>query len=361
MGKKISEEIIEQCQKMYIEEGLSCEQIAKKVGIGASTVSRRLKKLGVQIVVNPKAAKFDISQVINEYKSGKSIQTIARDLKSSEKTISEAIKSAGIEVFRNGVTPAINYHIFDTIDTEEKAYWLGFIWADGCIINIKKNKPNYAFELSLSVKDIEHLRKFCKFANISESKIKIRKNNGLSKDKEFYLCRVQISSKHLWNTLNNYGCVPNKTTNEIFPSVNIFSNIKLIPHFIRGIFDGDGWVYLDNRHLLIAGICGQENFLLRLMDFLPQNLHKDKCLSCNNTDVIKVIKYGCNPAIEFVKFLYSNSTIYLDRKYNIIAPYIREDVRKSGNIGESPTNEDNTEINSGIAKGSESSQSVESE
>lgn len=91
------------------------------------------------------------------------------------------------------------------------------------------------------------------------------------------------------------------------------------------------------------------------MNFLPENLRKNKCLSCNNTEVIKIIKYGCNPAIEFVKFLYSNSTVYLDRKYNIVAPYIRESIRKSGNIGESPTDEDNTEINSGITKGSESS------
>ena len=57
-------------------------------------------------------------------------------------------------------------------------------------MNVRKDKPNYAFELGLSIKDIEHLRKFCKFANIPESKIKIRKNNGLDKDKEFYLCRV---------------------------------------------------------------------------------------------------------------------------------------------------------------------------
>lgn len=361
MGKKISEEIIKQCQKMYVEEGLSCEQIAKKVGIGASTVSRRLKQLGVQIIVNPNAAKFDISQVVEEYKGGKSIQAIARELKSSEETISKAIKSAGIEVFRNGVTPSINYHIFDSIDTEEKAYWLGFIWADGCIMDIHKDKPNYAFELGLSVKDIEHLRKFCKFAGIPESRIKIRKNNKLNKDNEFYLCRVQVSSKHLWNTLNSYGCCPNKTTNEIFPSVDIFSKMELITHFIRGVFDGDGWVYFDNRNLLMAGICGQENFLLQLMNFLPQHLRRDRCLSCNNTDIIKVIKYGCTPAVEFVKFLYSNSTIYLNRKYNIIAPYIRKSIGKSGNIGESPTDEDNTEISSEIAKGPEPSQSVESE
>ena len=92
-----------------------------------------------------------------------------------------------------------------------------------------------------------------------------------------------------------------------------------------------------------------------------QKMYIEEWLSCNNTEIIKVIKYGCQPTIKFVKFLYSNSTIYLERKYNIIAPYIWEDIRKLGNIGGSPTNEDNTEINSEIAKGLESSQSVDSE
>lgn len=48
-----------------------------------------------------------------------------------------------------------NEHIFDCIDTEEKAYWLGFIFADGYI-----SSTNYSFELSLKSSDIEHLNKF---------------------------------------------------------------------------------------------------------------------------------------------------------------------------------------------------------
>lgn len=352
MVKRISEKIIEQCRKMYVEEGLSCEAIAKKVGIGSSTVSRRLKKLGIKIDSNPNAAKFNLSDVVERYKNGESIQKIAKSLKSSEETISKAIKSVGIEVFRNGVTPSINHHIFDVIDTEEKAYWLGFIWADGCILSTNKNKPNYAFELGISVRDIDHLKKFCKFANVPEEKIKVRKNNSINSDKDYYLCRIQVSSKHLWNTLNNYGCYPNKTTNEVFPSIDIFTHRSLVIPFIRGVFDGDGWVYIDNRGLLMSGICGQETFLKTLMTFLPKDLQRDKCLSCNNTEVIKIIKYGCNPAKEFVKFLYSNSTIHLDRKYSIAAPYIRESISKSGNIGESPMIKDNTEISTEIAKGS---------
>ena len=56
-----------------------------------------------------------------------------------------------------------NYHnalkfdntVFDTIDTEEKAYWLGFMYADGYV----QNNGN-SVELSLKGSDVEHLEKF---------------------------------------------------------------------------------------------------------------------------------------------------------------------------------------------------------
>ena len=48
--------------------------------------------------------------------------------------------------------------MFDTIDSEEKAYWLGFIYADGWI-----SDANNCFTLTLQQRDVEHLLKFNEF------------------------------------------------------------------------------------------------------------------------------------------------------------------------------------------------------
>lgn len=58
--------------------------------------------------------------------------------------------------------------------------------------------------------------------------------------KEFLRCRWGITNKHLWETLNTYGCGPRKSLNLNFPKKEIFKDICLIKHFIRGYFDGDG-------------------------------------------------------------------------------------------------------------------------
>lgn len=341
---KINDEIIWECKKIYEEQNIPCAQIAKQFGMSSSTLRRRLKALGVEIIQHPHAGKFEIDEVIELYQKGTQIWKIAEMFKSSEETISKVLKESDIKVERK---TNFNTHIFDSIDTEEKAYWLGFLWADGCVITHTEGKYNYAIELGLSIKDYDHLEKFCDFISLSRDKIKIKdekkhtfKNKVINSGK---ICRIQISNKHLWNVLNNYGCYPNKTHNEIFPDSKIFSSIDLIPHFLRGFFDGDGWIYLDNRKYLVAGVCGQEQFLNEILKCLPEHLRTISVYSQSDTEVIKTIKWAHLKAQDFINYLYNNSTIHLTRKFNIAAPYIREGISKSGNIGETPEM-DNTEI-----------------
>lgn len=137
-------------------------------------------------------------------------------------------------------------------------------------------------------------------------------------------------------------------------------NVEL---FLRKLESGeicaDGKPY--PRHLYIQDLRGYMNS--HKGDFPSNELKNISIAACTGglpreferISIDDVLDGGLDQLGLTIIFLYSNSTIYLDRKYNIIAPYIREDVRKSGNIGESPTNEDNTEINSEITKGSESS------
>jgi intein/homing endonuclease len=76
--------------------------------------------------------------------------------------------------------------------------------------------------------------------NVKCSNIKL--NNKI-----FGRCRWSVQSKHLWNVLNSYGCVPKKSLILKFPSISIFDNKNLIVHFIRGYFDGDGCISYGNK------------------------------------------------------------------------------------------------------------------
>lgn len=207
----------------------------------------------------------------------------------------------------------INYNFFDSIDTEEKAYWLGFFFADG---NISKSSRlykgkikngNYRIELSLKGEDIEHLKKFAKAINY-EKEIKISKASFNSTR-----CRLGFNNKHLWTVLNSYGCTPCKSLTLKFPNIEIFKSKDLIFHFIRGYVDGDGNIgFKDKNHRYMQlRILGTEHFLNTLQNSLPlernNKLFKDK-------NIFELIfndrrgKYVC-------KLLYENANIYLERKY----------------------------------------------
>ena len=210
-----------------------------------------------------------------------------------------------------------NYHnelkfdntVFDTIDTEEKAYWLGFLYADGYV-----SKNRTTVELSLKKADIEHLEKFREFLkNKNEVKIGKSKCNG----KEFLRCRLTITDKHFHDTLINKGCIPNKSLILVFPKESIFASKDLIIHFIRGYFDGDGCITCTSKKELEVNIIGTKEFLSGIKKYCPNSFtssfHKNSRHLDSNTYFIINAR---NKAISFCKLLYNNATIFLQRKYD---------------------------------------------
>lgn len=204
-------------------------------------------------------------------------------------------------------------HVFDVIDTEEKAYWLGFLFADGTISSSPLNnkvKTEYKIELSLSSKDLSHLEKFAKF---------------LKYQKEIYCdnrrCRIFLNSKNMWESLNAVGCIPQKTLLLQFPNISK----KLIKHFIRGYFDGDGCLTWSNRRHTIPHIevISTENFLLRILEFLKLEASIRVNSKDYKNDITKKFSLYSHKAFVACYKLYENSNIYLQRKFDIYKEYCR--------------------------------------
>ena len=291
------------------KNGFSCVQIGKQYNVTGNTISSLLKRNGINVINRQNIISFSKEDVIKDYCDlGLSVSQIARNRNSSGVLISKLLKSANIEVTNKHNLPKFNEHIFDSIDTEEKAYWLGFIFADGYI-----SSRDYGFELSLSGIDVDHLYKFNKFMEYKGDNVKV--STTRCNNKEYKRCRWSIGNKHLWNTLNNYGCTPKKSLSLQFPDKSIFKEEWLIIPFIRGYFDGDGCVSLVHNEIpgkvLTASILGTKEMLSPIKElFFDNNLIKNH----DNNDITFSYRLSQKQAYTFLSIIYYNASIYLNRK-----------------------------------------------
>ena len=134
-----------------------------------------------------------------------------------------------------------NENYFEKIDSEDKAYFLGLICADGCILNNKKTY-RYQVALKLHIKDIEILKTFIKCI---DGEMEIWKHGQRD------MVELKLSGKKMVNDLSNLGITNNKTFFLKYP--NILEHLER--HFLRGYFDGDGCIRIkeDKRDNTFRG------------------------------------------------------------------------------------------------------------
>lgn len=233
---------------------------------------------------------------------------IAKELKVDYTCVHRWLRKLGLNLPNYHNELKFDNTVFDTIDTEEKAYWLGFMYADGYISNNGKT-----VELSLKGDDRDHLEKFRVFLK-NRNKVKIGKSkcNG----KEFSRCRLTMTNKHFHNALVSKGCIPNKSLIITFPDISLFASKELIVHFIRGYVDGDGCISIFQGYSAIS-IIGTLEFLEGIKRCFPNlftnSYRKDKRRANSNTYSLQL---EGKKAAKFGDMLYKNATVYLQRKYD---------------------------------------------
>jgi hypothetical protein len=179
----------------------------------------------------------------------------------------------------------INDYMFNNIDTEEKAYILGFIASDG---HISKNRSY--FRIHIHKKDIKLLNDIKNY--ISKDLKIIEKDNMVS---------LTVSSKQISNDICKLLKIPGGKKSDIvqFPEIDK----SLIRHFLRGYFDGDG--HIRDRIYPECDIASNSPYII--------NFLKDNYSANTSTDRAYWSGYNC---IEFLKLIYENNIIRLDRKFN---------------------------------------------
>lgn len=212
-----------------------------------------------------------------------------------------------------------NKDYFQIIDTSEKAYWLGFLYADGCINRKYKNDKlsSMQLELSLSIKDKAHLQKF---ALSLDSNVPIKERLVKYKDSEYGACRLLVCNTKICYDLIDKGCTPQKSTTVRMPNDHIIP-FHLKSDFLRGYFDGNGCIHVrlqgGKPTIEIVIATGSEDMLKDISSFLFSNrivtvmpkIYKD-----NRSNNHQMFYYG-DSVKDFLDYIYSDCTTYLDRKY----------------------------------------------
>ena len=128
-----------------------------------------------------------IDEYLNTPELERSLTKLQRKYGIRRQIIAEELRKRGYEVVNYQNRLRLNENVFDVIDTEEKAYWLGFMYADGNI-----SSEGHRLEMNLGIKDVDHMEKFRKFLNL-ETEIKIAKQYG----KGEMQCRLSARNKNI--------------------------------------------------------------------------------------------------------------------------------------------------------------------
>lgn len=258
-------------------------------------------------------------KVMSLYLEGKSFNKVAKECDLHSCTVGRIIKRNGISIPHKERVRKYSFDssFFSDINTEEKAYWLGFIVADGYLMED-------GLRIALSTKDINHLEEFKK-AIKSDHPISITASNGF--DVETSVCVIAIYSTEIVKQLNKLGLTNNKTFDAKFPILKP----ELIHHFARGFFDGDGsistyQVFNNKPHCpnyytkYEVTFTGTIDFLSDIKSYMIQaGLNPDVKLQQRHKDRdnnVRTLKYsGKRNAQKIFSYLYKDATVFLQRKY----------------------------------------------
>ena len=301
---------------LYIDSNMSCNSIGLLLGISHSTVHKHLKGWGIALKSPTchkisKCEKYKMQIINMYYNQNLSLLKISNILQIKTSTIFYNLNNWGFKLRSHSEIMSIplNHDYFQKINTEEVAYWLGFLYADGYV------SGDYV-GLCLSIVDKTHIEKFRTAIN-SEHNIKVYEANSYGKEIEY--ARLRFKSTKMVNDLIDKGCVRHKSLLLKFPDNRII-NKKLLRHFLRGYFDGDGSLILTPNSINFK-ICGTREFLEDVIKIFNENipgysfnnkLYKRRKDSKNNF----YISYGgIQKTYAVIKWLYHNSKVFLDRKY----------------------------------------------
>ena len=219
-----------------------------------------------------------------------------------------------------GVRYSYDTSFFDTW-SDEMAYVLGFIFADGHVIDAPYMRGAYVCVTNTDRDRIDAIRTLLK----SEHQVRTVEKGGNFKT----AYQLRIGSKDLFNQLKRHGVTPHKSLTMQFPDVPS----QHLPAFLRGYFDGDGCVHLVRtptgsvKKLLTVFTCGSKPFLERIHGILVKNtgIQGPGLYRHGSTKTAYQLRYSTRDSLRLFMYLYEplpSWDLFLRRKYDIFKQYL---------------------------------------
>lgn len=292
--KKIDKEVENNIIQEY-KNGKSCRAIGEVYNISGATVFNILVRNNITKRTKGGIDPLPEDEIIELYKNGISSMKIAEQYNTTCNTILDCLKRNNIKIDNKYHNLTLNHNYFEDIDSYDKAYFLGFLMTDGSI-----GSTNNAISICLKADDYEILE--------------ILSNKIGNSNKLYYSARneatMAFKSAKIKQYLSKHNVYPNKTYSTTMPKIRN----DLMPHFIRGLIDGDGWISVKSHQI---GFCGSETLVTQVRDYLANILGVYKVKVLHPEQNLWQITWASKKDINLIgEYIYKDKQdCYLQRKY----------------------------------------------
>ena len=298
--------------KEMVENGFAVKRISNLLNIGESEIKEEIAN-NQWSLLKEEFSNEKIPQIIDLYEQGVSAKLLGTKFSIDKRRVQKWAQEKGSlrDKSSSHRFTSFNQNIFDVIDSEDKAYWLGFFYADAYNCDITNT-----FSVTLKDEDYNHLIKLSNFVSLPNDKVK-RYLSNLG-GKTYPTCCIRLYSKYICEKMTSLGVARAKSFIITYPE---WLDKRFNVSFIRGMFDGDGSLtHRSNNEwkwsLVTTKECGEviQRIILKELDLIV-NL---SCISNSGNNTYELESNGNERVLKLTNWLYDGSTVNnrLDRKYN---------------------------------------------
>lgn len=243
-------------------------------------------------------------EIAERYARGESSWQIAKNFGVFPTKILRIVSRSGVPI-RALKRYASDDSAFSSINTEEAAYWLGFIGADGYI------RRRTQLVVNLCAEDSGHLEKLKSFLK-TDAPVK----SFCPPSNPYGFCQLAVSSGVITSDLQRHGIAAGKKSTHLrWPSLAE----PLMKHFIRGYFDGDGCIYVQYQGMfhqnLGLTILSNHQFLESMVAWLAEKCRVETKTVQRRGVNFSEIRYAARGDVQTVlRYMYKDSSVFLNRK-----------------------------------------------